>query len=258
MVVVVHGHGGTPGDFNVLLSKMGVDPDRVVAFDYSTVDGGRNSTSSSRTVATVDAARSLDRLIRELSISYSNIYSIHHSKGAAAGAVMISALDDGERPSIDGYRGAALLDPPIARGPLGALQRLGQRIPWVPDNGGFDAIDCGVFVCHDLRDDLGEASGVETIVIKNPDAVVTNFDDDPEGLRVYDLVDDGGSSAWKKWWNPLAFVERAFEAHGSVLTHDAVAACIVQEVESPRSCDWKGGRQRPNMWGTSSTFNLVK
>ncbi|MGI9667013.1 MAG: hypothetical protein ACR2N2_07940 [Acidimicrobiia bacterium] len=258
LFVVVHGHGGSPDDFDVLLAKMGVSQDRVVAFDYSVVDGGPDSVTSSRLVETSDAAAALDALIRSLSDTHSNIYSIHHSKGAAAGVMMIAAMDRGTTAPIDGYQGAALLDPPIARGWMGVLQRLGQRIPWIPDNGGFEAIQCDLTQCVDVRAGLGGKSGVETIVINNPDAAVTNFVDAPEDLRVYDLVQDGGSSAWDSWWNPPVFVGRAFEAHSSVLTHDAVAACISQESEEPRSCDWEGGRLPTPAWGSGGSSNLVE
>ena len=55
LVVVVHGDGGSAQDFRFLVNKLGIDPDRVVAFDYSSIDGGVSSTESSRTGAGSDA-----------------------------------------------------------------------------------------------------------------------------------------------------------------------------------------------------------
>ena len=38
----------------------------------------------------------------------------------------------------------------------------------------------------------GEKSGVEVVIVRNPDAGFTNFRDRPDGVRVYDLDDGGG------------------------------------------------------------------
>ncbi len=257
--VVVHGNGGSADDFAQLLERMDVDRDRVAFFDYRLAGPGASSTDASRSVHTNDVAIALDTFIRGATQRHSNVYSIHHSKGAAAGVVTIAAIDEGSKPPIVGYRGAALLDPPIAGLPLGPLQRLGQPIPQIADNGGFDPIRCSDEGCRDIREHLGRGAGVEVIAIRNPDAEITNFTDEPEGLRVFDLVDDGGSSAWRLAWQPLAFVRRVFEAHSSVLRHPAVADCIVEEVAKPGSCDWKGSRPvRTPMWGRGNGKNLVR
>lgn len=257
--VVVHGNGGSAHDFTALLDHMDVDDDRVAAFDYRSAEPGRSSTEVSRSVHTDVAAIALDRFLRDIAELHGNIYAIHHSKGAAAGVVMIAALDDGTRPRIDGYRGAALLDPPIADLPLGPLQRLGRPIPLIADNGGFRPIRCGDDGCRDIRQHLGRDAGVEVIAIRNPDAEITNFTDEPDGLRVYDLADDGGPSAWAFAWNPYAFVKRVFEAHSSVLRHPTVADCIVDEVTEPGSCDWKGsGKPRRPVWGRGNGNTLVR
>lgn len=247
--VVVHGNGGNLDDFEGLLDKLGVSNDRFVAFDYTDADGGTSSTESSRSVSTRDAAASLDELIRGLARDYSNIYSIHHSRGGAVGVSMIGALDDGSRPPIDGYVGAALLDPAIGIGWLGRLQRLGSISGLLPDNGGFDAIRCDDDACIDVRANLGEASGVEVIAIRNPDAEITNFRDEPGGLRVFDLVYDGGAPALLLLpVSPFLSVFRIMQAHKSVLTHDAVVACITAEVAAGGSCVWNDGRRRTPVW----------
>ena len=234
LLVVVHGHGGDPDGFDKLIEDMDIDGVRVVDFDYSWVDGGTDSTTSSRTVPTVDAAIALDAFIRSLVATNSNVYSIHHSKGGAVGVSMIASLDDGTRPPIDGYRGAALLDPAIAAGALGAMQSAGQGHHWLPDDGGFDPIRCTVDGCRDIRDHLGAASGVEVIAVRNRDALVTNFTDRPEGLRVFNLH-DGLPSPF--FYGGL-FLPRIFQAHNSVLTHRDVANCVKAEISLPGSCEW--------------------
>lgn len=240
LFVLVHGHGGRASDFDRLLELMGVSPDRVVAFDYRTAGSGRSSQEASRYAMTPAAALELEFLIRELAEEHANIYSLHHSKGGAVGVDMIANLDEGRRDPIDGYRGAALLDPAISGGALGWVQRFGEVIGPLPDNGGFDPIRCDADGCRDVRANLGEASGVEVIAIRNPDALVTNFTDEPEGLRTYDLVHDGKPSPWAYLPDPRAFFFRMFEAHGSVLSHTAVSDCITAEVARPGSCQWSG------------------
>lgn len=242
--VLVHGNGGSAEDFARLLDRLGVPSDRVAAFDYRDVGRGSTSREASRAASTERAAEALDRLIRDLALDHSNIYSIHHSKGGAVGVSMIGALDDGSRSPIDGYAGAALLDPAIGSGWLGRLQRLGGFSTLLPDNGGFDVERCTDGECRDVRENLGEASGVEVIAIRNPDAEVTNFRDRPDGLRVYDLVHDGGAPARYLFpVSPLLGFNRIWSAHGSVLEHDAVVDCIEAEVAEQGSCVWSEGRR---------------
>jgi len=259
LFVLVHGNGGSASDFDSLLEQLGVEPSDAVAFDWRTATPAPTSTEASETASTEVAARELDELIRELSLDNANIYTLHHSKGGAAGVAMIAALDDGTRPPIDGYRGAALLDPAIATGPVGVMQRFGEWTTSLPDNGNFDPIQCTDDGCRDRRENLGEASGVEVIVVRNPDAVVTNFTDRPEGLRVLDLVDDGKPSALWYWNNPWVFAGRVAEAHRSVLEHWTVADCISAEVADPGSCVWKGDGWRPRIaWGSANSRNKVR
>ena len=247
--VVVHGNGGSAEDFLPLLERLGVESDRVVAFDYLDVGGGATSSEASRTASTERAAEALDRLIRDLSVDHSNIYSIHHSRGGAVGVSMIGALDDGSRPPIDGYVGAALLDPAIGSGWLGRLQRLGGMSTFLPDNGGFNTQRCTDGACRDVREHLGDASGVEVIAIRNLDAEVTSFTDRPEGLRVFDLVHDGGVAArFMLPLSPLLSLNRVWNAHASVLEHAAVADCIKVEVAESGSCVWNEGKRRTPIW----------
>jgi pimeloyl-ACP methyl ester carboxylesterase len=259
LLVLVHGNGGSAEGFEPLLEQLSLDTFSVVAFDWRTVSSADTSTDASKVASTEAAAFELDELLRELSVDHGNIYTIHHSKGGAAGVAMIAALDDGTRPMIDGYRGAALLDPAIAGGLLGETQRLGRVSTLIPDNGGFDPLACTSNGCHDRRDHLGEASGVEVIAIRNPDAVITNFWDQPEGMRVFDLVDDGGPSALWFWNVPPLFKARVSQAHGSVLTHWAVADCISAEITAAGGCVWKGDAWRPRIgWGSANSRNKTR
>lgn len=247
--VVVHGNGGSSGDFDQLLAMLGVPPHRVVAFDYLDVGGGATSTEASRTASTERAAEALDTVIRELARDHSNIYSMHHSRGGAVGVTMIGALDDGTRPHIDGYVGAALLDPAIGSGLLGSLQRIGGFHSLLPDNGGFNVERCTDGLCRDVRENLGKASGVEVIAIRNLDAEVTSFRDEPVGLRVLDLIYDGGVPArYLLAIDPIVALKRVWQAHASVLEHEAVADCIAEEVAEPGSCLWNDGRRSRPVW----------
>jgi pimeloyl-ACP methyl ester carboxylesterase len=259
LLVLVHGNGGSEASFDPLLDQLSVGSFEVVAFDWRTTTPAATSTEASKVAPTEAAAHDLDTLLRELSKDHGNIYTIHHSKGGAVGVAMIAALDDGTRPAIDGYRGAALLDPAIATGWLGAVQRFGAFSTHLPDNGGFDPVACSSDGCRDRRDHLGEASGVDVIAIRNPDAVVSNFRDQPDGLRVFDLVDDGKPSAL--WFSgiPLVFASRVSEAHSSVLEHWSVADCISAEVVTAGSCEWKGDSWSPRIvWGSAGSLNLMR
>lgn len=239
LIVLVHGDGGSSGDFSYLVDQLGVPSDRVVAFDYSLVDGGKSSTTSSGSVPTNLAAAELDELIRGLAETNSNIYSIHHSRGGAVGVEMIADLDAGAREPIAGYRGAALLDPAIDSGIYGRLQSMagaGTRfLAPLPDDGGFDPIRCDADGCADIRAHLGDKAGVEVVAIRNPDALVTNFHGVPDGMRVYDHEDGKLSAAWYLLI-PWRFFGRVSEAHGSVLRSKAVADCISLEIDAPGRC----------------------
>lgn len=249
LVVVVHGDGGSPSDFSYLVREIGVAPDRIVAFDYSTVDGGVSSTDASRTVSTRAAASELDSLLRELSVDNANIYSVHHSRGGAVGTELIADIDTGLRPPIDGYRGAALLDPAIAAGVTGILQSVGglgwQLGKHIPDDGGFDPIRCDGFSCRDIRAGLGDKAGVEVVAIRNRDAAVTNFHGQPDDLRVFDLVDDKPHALWYLG-NLFAFRSRVSEAHASVLVSPLVAQCLRAELDEPGSCPGLGRSVSPS------------
>ena len=48
----------------------------------------------------------------------------------------------------------------------------------------IDPITCDLTSCHDLRPGLGHGAGVEVVMIRNPDAAITNLATIPDDLRV--------------------------------------------------------------------------
>jgi len=247
LLVLVHGHGGSVRDFGFLVANLDIANDRVVGFDYSAVQrDAPSSTAASRTAPTRAAAAALDELIRDLAQDNANIYSIHHSRGGAVGVEMIADLDAGVRPPIDGYRGAALLDPAIDRGWMGALQSHASHmgIEQIPSDGGFDPVRCDESGCVDVRDRLGMNAGVEVVAVRNRDAVLPNFHDEPEGLRVFDLPDNKVSAILYGILFAPWFFSRSREAHASVLISESVADCIGSEIAEPGSC---GGLDKPDL-----------
>jgi hypothetical protein len=148
---------------------------------------------------------------------------------------------------VDAVVGATILDPPISRGPLGLLQSLGWLHGDTADDGLFDPVRCGWSGCRDLRDGLGERSGVEVVIVRNPDAVFTNFRDRPDGVRVYDL-DDGGGSMLGRFPSLAGMWKRMGEAHESVLHDDTVADCIAAEARRTGSCVWPTPERGVSLW----------
>jgi hypothetical protein len=253
VVIFVSGHGSDHlATFAELADMMGLPPDRVRYFDYRfALTGTTDHVTASEEVPIDEAAIALHAYAAGVAAAGTPVYLVGHSKGGAAIAEMLSRWDEMPGLAVAGVTGAVLLDPPIATGFLGALQRAGGVIGPVPDNGGYDPITCDWLVlCRDLRSHLGEQAGVEVLVIRNPDAWLTNFHDRPEGLRVLDL-DDGDGHAVSRFWEKGSVVGRVTAAHVSVLHHPAVARCVAAEIASPGSCRWTGtGRRRepPRGW----------
>ena len=168
-----------------------------------------------------------------------DLYLVGFSKGGAGIAELVSRWDDGAPGPVDGVVGAALLDPPISGGFQGTIQSLGRYVGPIPDDGGYSPRECEWLGmrCTDHRDHLGEASGVEVLVLRNPKAGITNFDDQPEGLRVYDVPDEGRGPLASLIHNPFTYASRAAEAHDAVLHDRRVADCIRAEMAELGSCD---------------------
>ncbi|MEA2010736.1 MAG: hypothetical protein U9N78_08530, partial [Actinomycetota bacterium] len=127
------------------------------------------------------------------------------------------------------------------------------------DDGLFNPVRCGWTGCVDIRDGLGERSGVEVVIVRNPDAGFTNFWGRPDDVRVYDL-DDGGGSMLRRFPDVVGMWQRMGEAHNSVLHSDTVADCIASEAKAVGSCDWPSPAPIGALWGrgTSGAGPLVR
>lgn len=240
LVVFVSGHGQTSsqGTFGGLVDSMGLDPDDARYFDYRWVVGGDDLGQASQRAPVGPAALSLNGYLNGVGDSGRPIWLVGFSKGGATIAELVEAWDHGIPGPTDLVRGATLLDPPIARGFHGWLQSAGTTVGWIPDDGGYDPVECAFlwFGCRDGRAELGRASGVDVLVVRNPKAGITSFSDHPDGLRVVDAPDSGPSGWGQLLRNPLKIVSRLTEAHESVLRDPAVARCIVEEMWQPGSC----------------------
>lgn len=251
LVVFVPGHGSPEtGSFERTIEQMGLAESQYVEFKWTWVvrDAGDHIEASQR-ASSASGAEMLERYLGWLADQTGKrIYLVGHSKGAVTIAQMLGHWDDEPQRAVDQVIGAALLDPPMDDMRAGRLQRLGSWLSWlpgvhrVPSNGGYNPITCGLWTCRDRREHLGEAAGVDTLVIRNTDAVVTNFRDNPEGLRIYDLDEDGGDWAVERLWSEGSLVDRVAEAHASVRLHPAVGACLLAELHSLGSCSWSVGK----------------
>lgn len=240
VVVFVPGHGQPHGSvaFSDLIALMEIEDDSIRHFDYRWVDVGSNAAEASRDVFVDEAATALNAYLGGVAGDGRPIYLVGFSKGGATVAELIADWDDGRWGPSGWIEGAALLDPPIARGAHGWLQSIGRFWGSLPDDGGYDPVECGLLglICSDRRDYLGRASGIDVIVIRNPKAAVTSFGDHPRGLRVYDAADRGPTIWGQIARNPFGLPGRIAEAHNAVLADRAVAECIVAEIRAGR-CD---------------------
>lgn len=235
--VYVPGHGGDPAGFDDLAARIGVDPRDVRVFDYRWAWPTADMVEASRRATTDDAADALGAYLAALNSDDRPIYLVGHSKGGAVITEVVSRWDAVPEIGVDGVIGATILDPPISAGPLGLLQSLGWLHGATADDGLFSPVRCGWTGCRDVRDRLGERSGIGVVIVRNPDAGFTNFRDRPDRVRVYDLDDQGGSMLGR-FPNLAGMWRRMGEAHNSVLHSDTVADCIAAEAKSVGSCRW--------------------
>ena len=240
MVVFLPGHGQGAGEdvYGEFVDLMGLEADDARYFDYRWVTGDADPHRASALAPTTQTAASLNAYLAGVADGDRPIWLVGFSKGGTAVAELISAWDRGVyRPPVN-VTGAMLLDPPMARGIHGTLQSVGRVVGGIPDDGGYDPVDCAFlwFGCHDNRAHLGEASGIDVIVVRNPRAAVTSFGDRPPGLRVVDAPDDGPGPWGQLVENPLRLFGRLREAHEAVLSDPAVARCLVAEMHRPGSC----------------------
>ncbi len=239
MVVFLPGHGqrlaaDVYADF---ITEMGLDPEAARYFDYRWVTGDTDPRRASFLAPTARTASALNAYLAGAGAGGRPIWLVGFSKGGAVAAELIAMWDRGQQPPAN-VVGAMLLDPPLAVGIHGTLQSVGQVMGPLPDDGGYDPVDCSLlwFWCRDARAHLGEASGVEVFVVRNPMAGVTSFGDHPAGLRVLDAPDAGPGPFGQLLRNPFGIVERLNRAHLSVLSDPAVARCLVAEMWEPGSC----------------------
>ncbi len=240
VVVFVPGHGQSHGSsaFADLIEYMDLDDDSVRHFDYRWVEGGTSASAASEAVLLDDAASALNAYLAGVAGDGREIYLVGFSKGGATVAELVADWDDGRWGPSGSVVGAALLDPPMARGKLGWLQSIGRFWGPFPDDGGYNPVGCTFLGhnCSDRRAGLGLNAGVEVVVIRNPKAGLTSFADHPAGLRVYDAADDGPTIWEQLATNPFALPGRISEAHEAVLHDRNVADCIVAELTSG-TCD---------------------
>jgi hypothetical protein len=237
LVVFVSGHGSSPapGVFAHLARMMGLGLDQARFFDYRWAAGGTSHVGASQEALIDDAADALAGYLAGLASLGRPIYLVGHSKGGVTIAELVGRWDRGQ-PGSAAVQGAALLDPPIASGIHGWLQSLGTRLGPLADDGGYNPVACSFWRCEDERDHLGQASGVEVVVVRNPASGVANFGDAPAGLRVYDAADGGPGLLETLLTRPWAIFSRISEAHNAVLHNQAVADCIVAEMRRPGAC----------------------
>jgi hypothetical protein len=237
-VVFVPGHGsGWRDHFDGLIGHLGLTDEQAYFFDWrSAVPGVSDHRTASERATASDAAAALQIMIESIREPGDQIYLVGFSKGGAAIAHLIADWDrdpDLIRPDVVGV---TLLDTPMADGLHGLLQSIGLLHGSLPDDGGYDPMRRGWpgFLFHeDSRERLGERSGVEVVAIRNPDSLIANFGDHPEGLRIYDL-DDGGPDLREAGIG--GFLPRIVEAHHSVLWSPLVADCIRAEMWQAGAC----------------------
>ncbi len=252
LFVYVPGHGGDPDGFDDLAGRIGADPSDVRVFDYRWAWASSDPVEASRWAPTSDAADALGAYLAALGSDGRQIYLVGHSKGGAVITEVVGRWDAHPEKGVDAVVGAAILDPPIASGPLGLLQSIGWLHGDTADDGLFDPVRCDWNGCSDIRDGLGEVSGVEVVIVRNPDAGFTNFWGRPDDVRVYDL-DDGGGSMLGRFPDFVGMWQRMGEAHNSVLHSDTVADCIASEAQVAGSCDWPEPRNIGALWGSGKS-----
>jgi hypothetical protein len=240
-VVFVPGHGDSHASrvFHEMVAMLGLDPANVHHFDYRWVVPVDDHAWAARLAPADLTALTLNDFLTEVSARGDSIYVVAFSKGGALMAELVARWDQGLEGPHDSVIGTALLDPPIAHGLAGWLQSAGRVISDIPNDGGYDPIECLVmrFECVDTRVDLGVPSGVEVIVIQNPKAGVTNLGTArPKGLRVVDVADDGPGPLAALLGMGIFAPVRISRAHRSVRRSPTVAACISAEMWSPGGC----------------------
>ncbi len=247
LVVFVSGHGnGSPvGLFSRLVTLMGLDPDRARYYDYRWADGGRNHQLASEYASIDETADALDGYLAGLADQGRPIYLVGFSKGGTSIAELVARWDRQDPGAAHGVIGAALLDPPMASGIHGWLQSVGAAWGPIPDDGGYNPVQCDRQGCVDTRAHLGEASGVEVVVMRNPQAAITNFGDVPKDLRVYEASNGGPGFIETLFTHPWDLASQVTDAHLAVLDDPRIAECIAGEIGGSGYCSLPVPGQHP-------------
>jgi hypothetical protein len=237
--VAGHGNGSARDTFRDLVGMMGIDPADSRYFDYRWATGQADPRAASEDAALDDAVDALHGYLAGVAGEGRPIHVVGFSKGGVTVAELVARWDDVPALAVPRVEGAVLLDPPMSDGVHGFVQSLGRHVGPIPDDGGYDPVDCrlGWLFCDDDRADLGVAAGVTVTVIRNPNAGLTNFGAVPPGLRVHEAWDAGPDLVETLLTRPWALPARISQAHEAVLHDEAVAACIVAEMEAAGSCD---------------------
>jgi hypothetical protein len=246
LVVFITGYGseaeGSP--FAPMIEMLGLAPGQVRTFDYRWVAPADAHPRAARQADVDELADGLQGYLSGLAETERPIYLVGHSLGGTTLAELLARWDRHPSLRVPEVAGAALLDPPIAGGPLGVLQSSPRLLGLRPHDGGYDPT---AFQWSrgwvDRREDLGRPSGVPVVIFRNPRAMVTNFWARPKGLRVFDVTDAGphpllslvpdGTSFPRRLWR-LGL--RIGEAHTAMLDDRRVAGCISQEMQQGGSC----------------------
>jgi len=245
--VAGHGNGSAEGTFADLVALMGLDPADARYFDYRWATGRDGATAASEDAPLDDTVDALNGYLAGVAGEGRPIHVVGFSKGGVALAELLARWDDAPALAVASVRGAVLLDPPMAAGLHGEIQSLGRFVGPIPDDGGYDPVQCrfGWLGCDDDREHLGAAAGVAVAVVRNPNAGITNFGAIPAGLRVYEAWDDGPDFVETLLTTPWALPARISQAHEAVLHDEGVAACITAEMRMPGTCDLPAAGRPP-------------
>jgi len=230
-VVFIGGYDSdVDGTFDEIVAALGLHSDQIHSFDYRWVQPTDSHSVATKGASNEDIVDGLHGFLAGLAAGGRPIYLVGFSKGGAGIAGLLRRWDKHPSQAVEAVIGAAMLDPPISKGFVGWLQ--GPGLDFVPNDGGYRPMDCdvvGFFACTDSRAHLGTTAGVEVVAFRNSHTNITNFRDNPAGLRVYDVAmpePPGGGFAYTA------------QAHSDVLLSSAVAACLVDEMNRPGSCRW--------------------
>ncbi|MGH9167256.1 MAG: hypothetical protein ACRD02_05380 [Acidimicrobiia bacterium] len=246
LVVFITGYGSESegSAFAPMIGMLGLAPGQVRTFDYRWVAPADAHPWAARQADVDDLADGLQGYLGGLAETERSIYLVGHSLGGTTLAELLARWDRHPSLRVPEVAGAALLDPPIAGGPLGVLQSSPRLLGLRPHDGGYDPI---AFQWSrgwvDRREDLGGPSGVPVVVFRNPRAMVTSFWGRPEGLRIFDVPDAGPHPLLSLVPDGTPFFRRLWElglrigaAHTDMLDDRQVAGCIAQEIQQGGSC----------------------